>query len=84
MDDQFNTTKLQFRKRTTFDLAVLILQKLEQEMGEDLLDVDHSDMVISIFSRIGLVWCLGELSVHQIWDKNNKLKGDADFCILNN
>ena len=82
MNNIFSTTTLQFKKRTTFNIAVEILQKLEQEMGENLLDVGHSDMVISIFSEIGLTWCLGELSVHQIWDKPSKLKGDADFSII--
>lgn len=77
--EKFNI--LQFKKRTTFNIAVDILQKLEQEMEENLLDVDHSDMVISIFSEIGLTWCIGELSVHQIWDKPSKFKGDADFSV---
>lgn len=82
MKNIFNATKLKFQKRTTFDLAVKILTNLENEMGENLLDVGHADMIITIFSEVGLEWSIGELSVHQIWDKPSKLKGEADFEVI--
>jgi hypothetical protein len=81
MENVFTSSTLHFKERTTFNLAVCILEKLEHEIGENLLDVGHSDMIISVFSDLGLQYVISELSVCQIWDKPSKLKGDADFYI---
>ena len=76
----FNSTTLHFKNRSTFDLAVAILQKLEKETGENLFDVGHADMLITVFSDLGKQFCLSELSTHQIWDKLS-FKGDPDFYV---
>jgi len=84
MENVFNSSTLHFKKRTTFNLAVCILEKLEHEIGENLLDVGHSDMIITVFSDLGLQYVISELSVCQIWDIPSKLKGDVDFYIDKN
>ena len=81
MKDIFNSTTIKFSVRSKFDLAVVILRNLENEMGENLFDVGHADMVITVFSDIGWTWVRGELDVHQIWDKPS-FHGDADYEIV--
>ena len=83
MNDIFNTTTIRFNVRSKFDLAVLILQKLENEMGENLIDVGHADMIISVFSDVGWNWVRGELDVHQIWSVPS-FHGAADYEIVEN
>ena len=74
-------TKIKFKIRSKFDLAVVILKKLENEMGEHLFDVGHADMVITVFSDIGWNHVWRELDVHQIWDKPS-FHGAADYEIV--
>jgi frataxin-like iron-binding protein CyaY len=82
MNDVFNTHTFRFNHRATFELAVVITKKLEAEVGEDLCDIGHADMVISVFSAVGSDMVKSELSTHQIWDVPS-FKGGADFSIEN-
>jgi hypothetical protein len=76
----FSAYTLTFVNRFTFDFAVLLVQKLEEEQGENLYDVGHADMTITIFSSPGLKMVKSELSVHQIWDISS-FKGAPDFSV---
>lgn len=81
MKDLFNSTTIKFKVRSKFDLAVVILRNLENEMGENLFDVGNADMVITVFSDIGWTWVRGELDVCQIWSVPS-FHGAADYEIV--
>jgi len=81
MENIFNSVKLKFNTRKTFNLATEILKKLEVDLGENLIDIGYADMTITVFSNFGRSLCVNELIAHQIWSSES-FKGDGDYEII--
>ena len=79
-----DTYKIQFNKRSTFELALAIIRKEQDEIfntyqtEDSFYDVGHSDMIITFASKLIMDIIISELSVAQIWNKPS-FKGDADL-----
>jgi len=74
----FTTHSIRFNNRVTFNLAIAILEK--SDLNDFFHDIGHSDMIITFDNKIVFDGFIGELSVHQIWDKPS-FKGPADFAV---
>ena len=77
----FTTHAIRFNNRVTFNLAVYILE--QSDLNDFFHDIGHSDMIISFDNKIVFDGFIGDLGVHQIWDKPS-FKGPADFIIEKN
>ena len=86
--NDFETHKIQFKKRSTFNLALEILKKQQDDIfntyqtEDSFYDVGHADMIISFASKFIMDVVIRDLAIAQIWDKPSKLKGEADFKII--
>jgi len=86
--NDFETHKIQFKKRSTFNLALEILKKQQDDIfntyqtEDSSYDVGYADMIISFASKVIMDAVIGDLAIAQIWDKPSKLKGEADFEII--
>ena len=84
----FETHQIQFKKHSTFNHALEILKKEQDEIfaayqtEDSFYDIGHADMIITFKSRLIMNSYLFDLAVAQISDKPSKLKGDADFEII--
>lgn len=77
----FTTHSIRFNNRVTFNLAVDILEK--SDLNDFFNDIGHSDMIITFGDKNVLNDFVGELAIHQIFDKPS-FKGPADFTIEQN
>ena len=77
----FTTHVIRFNNRVTFNLAVAILE--QSDLNDFFHDIGHSDMIISFDNKIVFDGFIGDLGVHQIWDKPS-FKGPADFAVEEN
>ena len=86
--NDFETYKIQFKKRSTFNLALEILKKQQDDIfntyqtEDSFYDVGHADMIVSFASKVILDAVISDLATAQIWNKSSKLKGEADFEII--
>ena len=64
------TFAVKFFKRSIFNLAINIL---DDELGRDVMDIGHSDMIVTFFDESIFMSALGALSL---------LKDDADFEVI--
>jgi len=74
----FTTHAIRFNNRVTFNLAVAILE--QSDLNDFFHDIGHSDMIITFDNKIVFDGFIGDLAVHQIWDKPS-FKGPADFAV---
>ena len=81
MNDIIQTKNLQFHDREIFLRAVDIVHNIERMTGENLFDVGYADMVMAVYSDIGLEFCLEELATHKITNKQS-FRGIPDFEIV--
>jgi hypothetical protein len=77
----FTTHAIRFNNRVTFNLAVAILE--QSDLNNFFHDIGHSDMIITFDNKIVFDGFIGDLAVHQIWDKPS-FKGPADFAVEEN
>jgi hypothetical protein len=77
----FTTHAIRFNNRVTFNLAVSILE--QSDLNNFFHDIGHSDMIITFDNKIVFDGFIGDLAVHQIWDKPS-FKGPADFAVEEN
>ncbi len=77
----FTTHAIRFNNRVTFNLAVAILE--QSDLNDFFHDIGHSDMIITFDNKIVFDGFIGDLAVHQIWDKPS-FKGPADFAVKEN